>query len=107
MSRGGPPQENAALIFADPWPGMGTQLSRGRDTVDAVCSPGPRCTSINVSLRCAPYFHSCAVASRPVVGLRERLSTPTSRKVVPLAPAPLGGREPSGNAWGILLTWSP
>lgn len=42
MRSGGPPQENAALIFACPCPGMGTQLSRGIDTVYDVCSPGPR-----------------------------------------------------------------
>ena len=48
---GGPPKENAALILLVPWPGIGTQESRGIETTQAAFLAASMCTSIIVSVR--------------------------------------------------------
>lgn len=69
----GPPQENAALILASPYPGIGTQESRGMDSTYAPClSPG-MCSSMIESVRCAPYAH-CEGSPAEI-----RLSEPSMR----------------------------
>ena len=48
------PPSNAALILLNPWPGMSTHRSRGKERNTAFFSPGSTCTTMMVSERKTP-----------------------------------------------------
>jgi hypothetical protein len=69
----GPPWENAALILAPPWPGIGTHLSHGKDMPYSSSRVAGMCTSMIDSVRWAPAGH-CEGSPTEI-----RLSEPRNR----------------------------
>src|SRR5690242_8077046 len=99
IARAGPPQLKAALILATPWPGIGTQLSRGIETTYAPDRSAGMWTSMIASVRWAPVSHWDGSPAEI------RLSEPNTRRFIAsvgpvdaaLVGRPAGGIEANGS----------